>query len=84
MIKFENLFLGIKTLIYSIPTSIIIIEVISVLLKTLNDNNNTVSPFSYIIISFASVLIIIIITTRYSINKIKNKNIIDSIKKENT
>jgi putative ABC transport system permease protein len=82
MIRFENIYYGLKSLIYGLPVGIF-------LDYFLYKNINSVFvydyrfPFSTVITCIISVVIITSITTIYSIKKIQNDNIIDAIKQEN-
>ncbi len=83
MLKLESLFLGLKTLLYGIPISLHIILIIFIIDYIGNKKITMLFPTKYFIICFIVILLIIYITMRYSVKKIKNKNIVDSIKNEN-
>lgn len=82
MINFESLLYGFKSLIYGIPVGVILAYFINT-----GFNNIYVSEFVWpikaIIISIIFVFVIIFTTMRYSIGKIKNQNIIETIRNEN-
>lgn len=83
MIRLESIFLGIKTLLYGIPLSLLIITII-VLLDYLGTKKLTILfPTKYFIICSIGIILIIFLAMLYSSNKIKNKNIIESIRNEN-
>ena len=86
MVILESIFLGLKVLIISIPTSMYIIWFLreSLKISTLLDKDKIVPyPFNFIISAIVVVLLLIILVTMYSLHKIKKKNIVDSIKNEN-
>lgn len=84
MIKQESLFLGIRTLVCAIPISTIFVIFQMLLSKNISENNKMMIdfPINTYIISVFGILIIILIMQKYSLNKIKNKNIMDSIRNE--
>lgn len=85
MILFESLFLGIKALIYGLIISFGIIYVIMQIADLSYGENKIKIPFPTIpvIICIFVVFIITIITMKYSTNKLKKENIIDTIRNEN-
>ncbi len=85
MIRLESLFLGLKSLLYGLTISYGIIYIITEIASLSYGDNKIKIPFpmSSIIICVFAVFIIIFITMKYSTNKIKNENIIETIRKEN-
>lgn len=86
MLILEGIFLALRVIFWSLLVSIIIIWFIREALKMLSilDKNVIIPyPLSYIIGTIVVVLLLITLVTIYSINKIKKKNIVDSIKNEN-
>ena len=86
MVILESIFLGLKVLIISIPTSMYIIWFLreSLKISTLLEKDKIVPyPFNFIISAIVVILLLIILVTMYSLHKIKKKNIVDSIKNEN-
>ena len=86
MVILESIFLGLKVLIISIPTSMYIIWFLreSLKISTLLDKDKIIPyPFNFIISAIVVVLLLIILVTMYSLHKIKKKNIVNSIKNEN-
>ena len=84
MIRLESLFLGCKSLIIGIPIGIILSYLIY------NNFNKNMSflmkyniPIVAILISIIVVFLLITIIMRYSLNKIKKQNIIETIRNEN-
>ena len=83
MIKLESIFLGIKTILYGIPLSLLIVFVVYLIDFFAQKKITMMFPTKYFVICFIGVIAIIFLTMRYSARKIKDKNIIDSIRKEN-
>lgn len=86
MLILESFFLGLKVLLISLPISIIIIKIMSeifIVMTLLNKNTVISYPVFYIVLTILVVLLLIVLVTIYSINKIKKKNIVDSIRNEN-
>ena len=86
MLILEGIFLALRVIFWSLLVSIIIIWFIREALKMLSilDKNVIIPyPIGYIIGTIVVVLLLITLVTIYSINKIKKKNIVDSIKNEN-
>ena len=82
MIKLESLFLGLKSLIWGIPISILLSFVMYKLLDGDMITSFTI-PFVPIIISVLVVFILIRIIMNYSVKKINKQNIIETIRNEN-
>ena len=86
MLILEGIFLALRVIFWSLLVSIIIIWFIREALKMLSilDKNVIIPyPIGYIIGTIVVVLLLITLVTIYSINKIKKKNIVDSIKNDN-
>ena len=82
MIRLESLFIGLKSLILSIPIGLILSYLIySVMGK--NEGLTYDLPLLAIIISIIAVFILINSLMKYSINKINKQNIIETIRDEN-
>ena len=82
MIRLESLFIGLKSLIISIPIGLIL----SYLIYSVMGKNGGLTydlPILAIIISIIAVFILINSLMRYSINKINKQNIIETIRDEN-
>lgn len=81
MLLFESIFLCIKTLILGIPAATFFVGLLMyfsfILTKDLFE-----FPISAYLIAFIGIIIIIFIMNVFSNNKIKNNNIIDSIRKK--
>lgn len=82
MIRLENIFYGIKALIFSIPIGIGVSYLIyNAFLNSLS--MSYVPPIKAIIISVIFVFVIIGIIMKFAINKINKQNIIDTIRNDN-
>ncbi len=82
MINYESIFYGIKSLLYGLPISIVVMYLI---------HRSMMSSFSYgfglpwmsILYVIAAVFIIVSLAMLYSSSKVKKENIIDALKQEN-
>ena len=82
MISLESLFIGLKSLIFGIPIGV----ALSYLLFYVLGGESTITlkfPITAIIISIICVLLLITCIMKYSINKIRKQNIIETIRNEN-
>ena len=84
MIRLESIFFGIKSLIYGLTASCIIIYLIMQITGLSYGANKIEMPFPtiYILICIISIIVIIFITMEYSTRKIKNDNIIETIRED--
>ena len=82
ILSFESIFFGLKSLLYSVPTSIIVSYLIY---KSVTDmvEMEFVLPIKPILLSIIGVFIIVFITMMYSARKIKKENILEAIREEN-
>lgn len=81
MLKLESIFLGLKAIVIGLPSAtffILLEEYLSYIIS------KETFPYPYLsyIISIITIFIIVFIMNIYSTNKLKNKNIIDSIRKQ--
>lgn len=81
MLKLESIFLGLKAIVIGLPSAtffVLLEEYLSYIIS------KETFPYPYLsyIISIITVFIIVFIMNIYSSNKLKNKNIIDSIRKQ--
>lgn len=83
ILLFESLFFGLKSLLYSIPVSIIIILLFHLSFNGIVEFSNLLIPWDSILVSIIGVFIIIAICMWYSSNKIKHENILEAIRNEN-
>ena len=79
---YESIFFGLKSLLYSLPVSFLIILLIHNNMNYLA-TSNLIIPWSSIIISIIGVFIITLMTMLYSSNKIKKDSILEQIREEN-
>ena len=82
MMNFECIFYGMRTLLFGVPIAGIISWLIyeGLMFAERMDNFNFIFPWGSMAISVFSVLLIVFITMRYAISKIKNENIIDALR----
>lgn len=83
MFFFESLFFGLKSLIYALPVSFIVIIIIHYSIGNMVSMSSIIIPWPSIFISIIGVFVIVLITMLYSGSKIKKNNIIDEIREEN-
>jgi len=81
MLFLESIFLGVKTIIYGLPSSTFFVALL-MYFSYLMSTEGFEFPTNAYIISFFAVFVVVLIMNIYSSNKIKNKNIIDSIRKQ--
>ena len=79
---YESIFFGLKSLLYSLPVSFLIILLIHNNMNNLA-TSNLIIPWKSIIISIIGIFIITLITMLYSSNKIKKDSILEQIREEN-
>ena len=82
MIKLENIFLGVKTLIFGIPFGLVLSYIIYLAFLT-NNIMEYIFPLNGIIISILAIFIILWCIMRYTLNKINKQNIIETIRRDN-
>ncbi|HHT38170.1 MAG TPA: FtsX-like permease family protein [Mollicutes bacterium] len=85
MIRLESIFLGLKSLFYGLLISFGIIYLITEI-ASLSYGENKIKipiPYKHIIICTVVVFIIIFLIMKYATNKLKNNNIVETIRKEN-
>ncbi|MEC2055827.1 ABC transporter permease [Peribacillus psychrosaccharolyticus] len=81
MIHYESVFYGIKSLLYGIPLSIIVM----ILIHRATQGSFTYSftlPWASLLYCFAAVFVIVSSAMIYSSSKVKKENIIDGLKQE--
>ena len=83
MIRFESIFLGLKTLFYGIIISLLIYVIWIGLYYLLTKEIIIDFPYLYYAGAIIGIILIIFIIMYYSSSKIKNNNITSTIKKEN-
>lgn len=79
----ESLFFGMKSLIYSLPVSFVMIYLIAKSMANMITFDELLIPWNSIIISVIGVFAIVLATMMYSASKIKKENILEAIRQEN-
>lgn len=80
---FESLFFGLKSLLYALPMSFIIIVLIHMSLSGVVSSGGIMVPWNNVILAIIMVFMIVLLTMLYSSNKIKKHNILEQIREEN-
>ncbi len=80
---FESLFFGLKSLIYGIPVSLIIIHFMHNSIDEAVELPGLLIPYESILLAVIGVFIIVMVSMRYASRKIKKENILDAIREEN-
>lgn len=82
-LMFESLFFGIKSLIYAIPFSMLVICLIAASMAGVVEFNGLIIPWESILLAILGVFIIVFISMTYATRKVKKDNILDAIREEN-
>ena len=82
MLNFECIFYGLKALLYGLPVSILFTYLI---FQSVNEGVEMAFhlPWSGILISVASVFVVVFVCMMYSMSRIRRENILDALKNEN-
>ncbi len=83
MIYFESLFFGLKSLMFSLPVSGIIIYLIHKSVVEVVAFQSIMLPITQMIYAIIGVFIIVLLTMLYASHKIKKDNILEAIREEN-
>ena len=88
MTSLESIFIGLKSLLFGLPIGCYLSYVIYDFFMANNDTYSRVEipfalPYQSIIISIIVIILLVYFITKYSLNKNKNLNIIETIRKEN-
>ena len=83
MIYFESLFFGLKSLMFSLPISGIIIYLIHKSVVEVVAFESIMLPITQMIYAIIGVFIIVLLTMLYASHKIKKDNILEAIREEN-
>ena len=83
MLLCESLFFGLKSLLYALPVSFVIVFYLNDMSKSIVTFNETIIPWNSIIIAIVGVFVIVLISVMYSTRKIKKENILEAIREEN-
>ena len=81
MLKLESILLGLKAIVIGLPSATFFI-LLEEYLSYIMSKETFPYPYLSYIISIITIFIIVFIMNIYSTNKLKNKNIIDSIRKQ--
>ena len=83
MMLFECLFFGLKSLLYGLPVSFIVIYLFHLSFNGIVSFDSMLIPYESILIAIFGVFIIVLISMWYATIKIKKDNILDAIREEN-
>ena len=83
MLLCESLFFGLKSLLYALLVSFVIVFYLNDMSKSIVTFNETIIPWNSIIIAIVGVFVIVLISVMYSTRKIKKENILEAIREEN-
>ena len=83
MMLFECLFFGLKSLLYGLPVSFIVIYLFHLSFNGIVTLDSMLIPYGSILIAIFGVFIIVLISMWYATIKIKKENILDAIREEN-
>ncbi|MCI9233457.1 MAG: ABC transporter permease [Bacilli bacterium] len=83
ILYFESFFFGIKSLIYGIPFSFLVVIWIHNVMMNINRFEDVMIPWKSVGIAILAVFIIVFLTMMYATKKMKKENILDAIREEN-
>ena len=83
MIYFESLFFGLKSLLYALPVSGIIIYFIHNSMSGVIEYESIMLPLTQMLYAIIGVFVIVLVTMLYASRKIKKDNILEAIREEN-
>ena len=83
MMLFECLFFGLKSLLYGLPVSFIIIYLFHLSFNGIVTFDSMLIPYGSILIAIFGVFIVVLISMWYATIRIKKENILDVIREEN-
>lgn len=83
MLRLESLFFGLKSLLYGLPFSFLIILLFSGIIDNIISLDQLLIPVKSIIIAMIGVFAIVFLSMIYSTRKIKRENILEAIREEN-
>ncbi len=83
MMLFECLFFGLKSLLYGLPVSFIVIYLFHLSFNGIVSFDSVLIPYGSILIAIFGVFIIVLISMWYATIRIKKANILDAIREEN-
>lgn len=83
ILYFESFFFGVKSLLYGIPFSFLVILWIHSVMSGVSSFGKLLIPWKSIGIAILAVFVIIFLTMMYATKKMKKENILDAIREEN-
>ncbi len=83
ILYFESIIFGLKSLLYAIPVSIVLVVLVHISMSNIVDFNHLMLPIKSIIIATFGVFVIVLITMMYAASKVKRENILEAIREEN-
>ena len=83
MMLFECLFFGLKSLLYGLPVSFIIIYLFHLSFNGIVTFDSILIPYGSILIAIFGVFIVVLISMWYATIRLKKENILDAIREEN-
>ncbi len=83
MMLFECLFFGLKSLLYGLPVSFIVIYLFHLSFNGIVSFDSMLIPYGSILMAIFGVFIIVLISMWYATIRIKKDNILDAIREEN-
>ena len=83
MMLFECLFFGLKSLLYGLPVSFIVIYLFHLSFNGIVTFDSMLIPYGSILIAIFGIFIIVLMAMWYATIKIKKDNILDAIREEN-
>lgn len=83
ILYFESLFFGLKSLIYAIPVSLVVIYLLHCSFDTMVSFNTLMIPWKSILQATIGVFVIVLCTMYYASSKIKRENILEALREEN-
>lgn len=84
MMNFECMFYGMRTLIFGVPTAVLISWLIYKFLFVGGAEVSFVFPWVSLVISVLGVFLVIFITMLYAVGRIKKENIIEALRDDMT
>jgi|GEM_PF-2507682 hypothetical protein len=81
MVMWEGIYLALKTYLWGIPISLIIVMLIKAFYP-ISENEVFIFPYDYLLTSLLVIAVVIILTIGYSTKKIGKQNIIETIRED--
>lgn len=83
ILYFESIFFGIKSLLYAIPVSLVVVYLLHKAFGSIVEFSMVMIPWMAIIEAIIGVFVIVLLSMMYASSKIKHENILDAIREEN-